>query len=164
MDRDADARPEVPGGPGADTPDAPRAGLRPMVGVGVLVLCDGRLLLGRRRTSHGRRTWQPPGGHLEFGETVEDCARREVKEEADISIRDLRIGPYTNDVFADEGKHYISLFIVATLDSGEPRRTEPDKTERWDWFRWTDMPEPLFLPLEHLRASGYDPFADQSLS
>lgn len=142
--------------------DAPEE--RPSVGVGVLVLNGDRLLLGRRRTGHGRKTWQPPGGHLEHGESVEECARREVKEEADLYIRNLTLGPYTNDYFAEEGRHYISLFVVAEHDNGEPRAREPNKVEDWAWFRWEDLPNPLFLPLEHLRRSGYSPFSERAAS
>lgn len=46
----------------------------PQVGVGVLILRDGKVLLGRRKGSHGAGCWSAPGGHLEFGEVVEDCA------------------------------------------------------------------------------------------
>ena len=50
----------------------------PRVGVAVIVVRDGRVLVGRRRSaSHGDGMWQFPGGHLEFGETVEACAARE---------------------------------------------------------------------------------------
>ncbi len=52
----------------------------PQVGVGVLILRDGKVLLGRRKGSHGAGCWSAPGGHLEFGEAVEDCALREALE------------------------------------------------------------------------------------
>ena len=51
------------------------------VGVGVFVWRDGRFIMGQRLGSHGANTWSVPGGHLEFGESWEDCAIREVKEE-----------------------------------------------------------------------------------
>ncbi|HEU5357581.1 MAG TPA: NUDIX domain-containing protein, partial [Gemmatimonadales bacterium] len=52
-------------------------GPRPQLGVGVLILREGKLLLGQRRGSHGAGTWAPPGGHLDSGESVEQCACRE---------------------------------------------------------------------------------------
>ena len=55
---------------------------RPKVGIGVIIQKDGKLLMGQRRGAHGADTWCPPGGHLEFGETWESCARRETREEA----------------------------------------------------------------------------------
>ena len=62
----------------------------PQVGVGVLILRDGKVLLGRRKGSHGAGCWSAPGGHLEFGETLEDCAAREVLEETGLKIRNRR--------------------------------------------------------------------------
>src|SRR5437867_13297658 len=82
---------------------------QPQIGVGVLLLRDSHVLLGQRRGSHGSDTWAPPGGHLEFGESVEDCARREVREETGLALQNIRPGPYTNDVFIAEGKHYVTL-------------------------------------------------------
>lgn len=76
----------------------------PQVGVGVLILRDGKVLLGRRKGSHGAGCWSAPGGHLEFGEAVEDCALREALEETGLALSELRHGPFSNDVF--EGRHY----------------------------------------------------------
>ena len=128
------------------------------VGVGVLALRDHRVLLGRRGSGHGSGTWQPPGGHLEFGETVEGCAQRELREETAVEARTLRVGPYTNDFFDEDDEHYVSLFVIGEDVVGEPRAMEPDKAATWQWFDWADLPEPLFLPLKNLKAAGYDPF------
>jgi 8-oxo-dGTP diphosphatase len=136
---------------------------RPKVGMGVAILKDGKVLLHKRRSdSHGHDTWAFPGGHLESGESLEDCARRETLEEAGIRIKNIRFGTVTNDIF-DEGtltgtsKHYITLIMLADWDSGEPRVMEPDKAERWEWFAWDELPEPLFLPLENLVKQGFNP-------
>lgn len=129
----------------------------PRVGVGVLVIEDGRVLLGRRKSAHGAGSWAAPGGHLEFGESIEACAQREVREETGIEICNLRPGPFTNDVFHAEQKHYVTVFMVAKRKSGEPRALEPEKCEAWAWFDWADLPEPLFEPLANLRKLGFVP-------
>jgi 8-oxo-dGTP diphosphatase len=129
----------------------------PQVGVGVLVLRAGRLLLGRRRGAHGAGTWSAPGGHLEFAESPFECARRELREEAGLDAGTLQAGPFTSDVFAQEGRHYVTLFVLARAVSGEPLCLEPDKCEGWAWFEWSALPEPLFTPLGSLRRSGFDP-------
>ena len=128
---------------------------QPQIGVGVLLLRDSHVLLGRRRGSHGSDTWAPPGGHLEFGESVEDCARREVREETGLELQNIRPGPYTNDVFTAEGKHYVTLFVLGEALSGEPEVLEPGKCGGWRWFAWSELPEPLFLPLATLRRQGF---------
>jgi 8-oxo-dGTP diphosphatase len=131
---------------------------RPLVGVAIIVCRDGRVLVGKRCSSHGAGNWQFPGGHLEFGESIQQCAQREVYEETGMRIRNLRVGPYTNDVFAVEGKHYITLFVIADHDSGEPELKEPTKCEEWRWSSWRDLPLPHFLPMANLLRGGFNPF------
>lgn len=131
---------------------------RPLIGVAVVVIREGRILLGKRKNAHGAGTWQLPGGHLEFNESIEACARREVFEETGLHVDDLVRGPYTNDIFEDEGKHYVTLFVIARRCDGEPVLKEPQKCDRWDWFSWNDLPAPKFLPLSSLVALGFDPF------
>ena len=123
----------------------------------MFVLRAGHILLGQRRASHGAGTWALPGGHLEYGETVEDCARREVLEETGISVGTMRRGPYTSDVFEAEQKHYVTVFVLADWVSGEAELREPEKCSAWGWFDWAALPEPLFAPLVTLRAKGYAP-------
>jgi len=125
-------------------------GKRPYIGVAVIVVKDNRILLGKRKNAHGAGTWAFPGGHLEFGESVEDCARREVFEEAGICIAAPRCGSYTNDIFSEEDKHYVTLFVLADWESGEPQVKEPEKCEHWEWFAWPPSAEPLFLPIRNL--------------
>jgi 8-oxo-dGTP diphosphatase len=130
---------------------------RPRIGVGVFVIRDGRVLLGERIGAHGAGTWALPGGHLEFGESVEDCARREVLEETGLRIGAISAGPFTNDIFVAEHRHYVTLFVLVRDSDGEPARREPDKCLRWAWFDWREFPSPLFQPLATLRATGFDP-------
>lgn len=131
---------------------------RPLVGVGVLVWFDERVLLGRRRGAHGADSWSFPGGHLELGESWADCARREVLEETGLAIAEPRLAGVTNDVF-DAHRHYVTLFIEARAGAADAQRLEPDKCEGWGWFAWTALPSPLFLPIVNLLASGYTPGA-----
>lgn len=130
---------------------------RPKVGVGVIIIRDKKVLLGKRKGSHGENTWNFPGGHLEYGEDVFTCAHREVLEETGLVLANLSIGPYTNDVFVQEHKHYITLFVVAQSNSGEAQLLEPHKCEKWDWFSWDQLPTPLFLPIQNLMKTGYIP-------
>ncbi len=122
---------------------------RPHIGVGVMVWNGDRLLLGKRISAHSENSWQFPGGHLEFGETVEACARREVAEETGITIRNIVHSGYTNDVFINADKHYVTLFVSSDYDSGEPTVMEPDKCEQWQWFHCNSLPQPLFLPIRN---------------
>jgi 8-oxo-dGTP diphosphatase len=130
----------------------------PRVGVAVIIAQDDRVLLGLRRSAtHGDGVWQFPGGHLEFGETVEACAIREALEETGLAVRIQSRGPWTNDVFVTEGRHYVTVFMLAAVVGGELTVREPEKCSEWRWCPWDQLPEPLFLPIRHLRAQGWSP-------
>jgi 8-oxo-dGTP diphosphatase len=131
---------------------------RPKVGVGVIIIRDDKVLMGLRTGAHGEGTWCFPGGHLEYGETPEECGKREMVEETGLEGKQMdRVPIFTNDIFSFEDKHYITLFVVARKVIGEPRVMEPDKCERWEWFPWDQMPDNIFLPIENLKKTGYTP-------
>lgn len=124
----------------------------PRVGIGVLVFNEmAQLLLGKRKNSHGEATWGLPGGHLEYGESLEDCAVREVKEETSLNVASPVFYAMTNDVFTSDDKHYISIFMIAySLDGQDAQIMEPNKAEKWCWFNLENLATPLFPPLESL--------------
>lgn len=118
---------------------------RPQVGVGLLVVRDGDILLGKRKGSHGAGEYGGPGGHLELGETIEECVIRELAEEAgpDLRIKNLGFLCFIN-MRRYMPKHYAHIHMVAEWDSGEPVNTEPDKKENWEWYDPSNPPQPLF--------------------
>lgn len=130
---------------------------KPIIGVGIIIIKDNKILLGKRKTTLGKGHWAFPGGALEFKEEIEDCARREVIEETGLKIKNLKRGPIANCIF-DDDSHILSLVIVADHDSGELINVEPDKCEGWQWFEWNNLPEPLFLPTKKLKELNFDPF------
>ncbi|MFO8083615.1 MAG: NUDIX hydrolase [Desulfobacterales bacterium] len=130
---------------------------RPLVGVAVIVKKDDKVLLGKRKSSHGSGTWALPGGHLEFNESIEDCAKREVSEETALFIKNIRYAAFTNDIFKDDGKHYVTLFVISDYSHGVLELKEPEKCSGWEWFQWCFLPEPLFLPLKNLLKQGFKP-------
>jgi 8-oxo-dGTP diphosphatase len=130
----------------------------PGVGIGVYVLRDGKVLMGLRKGHYQSGTWCAPGGKLEINEAFEDCARRETREECGVEIENVRFIGVTNDVDEPTGSHYITVAFAADWKSGDARLTEPDKFERWDWFRWGELPEPLFLSTRNFVEEGYNPF------
>ncbi|MEJ2237300.1 MAG: NUDIX domain-containing protein [Gemmatimonadales bacterium] len=136
---------------------------RPGVGVGVIVTKGDRVLLLRRRNTHGSGTWSTPGGHLDFGESPEDCAVREVKEETAVEIAGVEFKGVTNDFFDVEGKHYLTLWFQAEHLSGEIAVTAPEEMSEVGWFEWGRLPRPLFLPLRNLLEGKCYPRREQSI-
>lgn len=127
------------------------------VGIGVFIFKDGAFLMGQRRNAHGDGTWSLPGGHLEFGETFEETAQREVLEETGLTITNIRFGAVTNDHFKSEDKHYVTVWMLSDWQSGTEQILEPDKCTALEWRTFNDLPEPLFLPWQQLFDS---PFID----
>jgi 8-oxo-dGTP diphosphatase len=116
---------------------------RPAVGIGVMVMKDGKVLMCKRKGAHGVGEYAYPGGHMEFGESFEECARREVAEETGLEIKNVRFLRLAN-VIKYTGKHYVDIALQADWDGGEPRLLEPDRAESWEWYSLDDLPEPLF--------------------
>ncbi|TVY27921.1 DNA-dependent metalloprotease WSS1-like protein [Lachnellula hyalina] len=150
------------------------------VGVGVFILASSnelannpRFLVGKRMNSHGAGTYALPGGHLEFGETPEECAARETLEETGLKISPAQFLTATNDYMPAENKHYITMFTICVRekDSDEPQVLEPEKCEGWDWVSWEELMDwvkveseaeedevlerKLFLPLLNLTHATY---------
>ena len=128
-----------------------------LAGVGVLVVRDGQVLMGRRTSAHGRGTWSPPGGKAEPGETAEETARRELDEETGLVGAVPRVVAETVDSFAT-GETWHTHWVLMDWVSGEPEVLEPDEVDSWGWYAWDRLPAPLFLPMASLVATGYDPF------
>ncbi len=125
------------------------------IGIGVFIFKDGKFLMGKRMGSHGEGSWSVPGGHLEFGESFADTAKREVLEETGVNIKNVRFGAVTNDYFENEQKHYVTIWMLADHESGEATILEPEKFVNQGWFDFDTLPEPLFLPWKQLLNSEF---------
>jgi len=107
----------------------------PRVGVGAIVIRDGRILLVKRGSSPGKGLWAPPGGLVELGETVREAAEREILEETGIAVR-AKEAFYVFD-FVDrdpDGRikyHYIIIDFLAEYLGGEPQAADDVSDARW---------------------------------
>ncbi|MDO8663505.1 MAG: NUDIX domain-containing protein [Candidatus Wildermuthbacteria bacterium] len=113
------------------------------IGVGVMIFKEGKVLLGKRKGSYAYGEYASPGGHLEYLESFEDCARRETLEEAGIEIENIRF-QFLANVNKYHPKHYVHVNLIADWKSGEPKTMEPDKCEGWAWYDLNNLPKPLF--------------------
>lgn len=131
--------------------DKPRVG----VGFGVMVLNNEKqILLGKRHEDpdkadselHGEGTWTMPGGKIEFGETFEEAASREVMEETSLNIEcdDLQFISLENDAVADA--QFVTIGFLCTKFTGEAKVMEPDEITEWNWFDLDKLPSPIFFP------------------
>ena len=147
------------------------------VGVGVLIGSTehlGKVLFGKRLGSQGAGTYALPGGHLELGESWEQCAIREVKEETNLDVTNLRFCSVTNSINMGGNplKHYVTIFMRADVSttSSPLINMEPHKCEQWEWIAWKEIidrrkntPNSLFDPMIHfidgLPREGLDLFS-----
>ena len=125
------------------------------VGVACFIFKEGKFLMGQRKSTHGYNTWSIPGGHLEFGETFEEAAQREVLEETGLEVKNIRFGAITNDHFPQSNKHYISIWMISDFAGGREKLTEPDKYINHGWYSFDKLPSPLFLSWNQLLKSEF---------
>ncbi|QEN03662.1 NUDIX domain-containing protein [Thiospirochaeta perfilievii] len=116
---------------------------KPSIGTGVVVFNKyGQILMGRR--VYKPEGYSLPGGHLEFGETLIECAKREVFEEVGIEIENIEIATIGENLFLDREFHSISIFLISTIKEGEIlKNPEPDKCDGWSWVGLDSLPKKL---------------------
>jgi 8-oxo-dGTP diphosphatase len=130
---------------------------KPEIGVGVMLLKNNEILLGKRNTDpkkadselHGEGTWTMPGGKLHYKEELRDAAYREVLEETGIKIdkNKLELICVSDDIVEDA--HFVTIGFLSRDFSGEARVMEEDIVE-WKWFPIHSLPEPIFKPSQKI--------------
>lgn len=133
---------------------------RPKVGVGVIVWKDGTFLMGKRVGKHGNGKWSVPGGYLEYGESFEEGAVREALEETGVRVKNVRFEAVTNNLFPEEEKHTITIFMRSDWAGGQPKDMELDKFIDIGWFTFETMPDDLFVPVLELKKQSIEHFRD----
>ena len=119
----------------------------PRVGVGVAFVREGQVFLARRQGSHGDATWGSAGGHLEMGESLEQCARREALEELGVTVGELRFLCVSN--ILAYGKHYVDIEFLGEIGGQEPRLAEAGEFSESGWFPLDELPQPLFEAMRY---------------
>ncbi|MBL8049642.1 MAG: NUDIX hydrolase [Anaerolineales bacterium] len=116
----------------------------PVLGVGIILLRNNKVLLGRRLGPRNPGEFGLPGGFLEKMETFEGCARRELDEETGLNGFDLY--PVSSVRWGEGQDYYFDFIFCAESLVGEPVVKEKDRTESWDWFEINNLPAPLYQP------------------
>ena len=121
--------------------------IRPKVGVGVIFVRDETVFLAKRHGAHGEDTWASAGGHLENGETLEECGRREAMEELGVRVGDLRYLCVSNIIAYD--RHYVDIEFLGDIGDQEPQLMETESFIESGWFPLDNLPQPLFHAMRY---------------
>lgn len=121
-------------------------------GFGVVLEKDGKILMGLRHLDPDKADsafrsageWSLPGGKLDWGETFEEGAIREVKEETGIDIEDPEVISVHN--CKNQHAHFMTVGLSAKKWTGEAKVMEPDEMIEWRWFDLKDLPHPRYFP------------------
>lgn len=84
----------------------------------IVISADKKILLVKHRK--GSKTyWVVPGGRLEYGETFEACAIREIKEETGLAITVDGLLFLSEAIAPDKSRHIINVFVRGRVTGGE---------------------------------------------
>jgi 8-oxo-dGTP diphosphatase len=115
----------------------------PRVGVGAIVLHEGRVLLVKRGRPPGVGKWSLPGGLVDLGESTADAARREVVEECGIDVRVEGVAGMVERIIRDDAGrvryHYVLIDYLAYPESDAI-------------CAGTDAAEVRWVPAEHVHS------------
>jgi 8-oxo-dGTP diphosphatase len=108
---------------------------RPILGVGAVIVSQGRALLVRRATEPLKGEWSVPGGVLELGETLYDGVTREVLEECGLRVEPGPVLEVFDSIFRDlEGRtqyHYVLIDYLCSVIGGEACAASDVSEVRW---------------------------------
>lgn len=95
---------------------------KPIVGIGAIIVCDGKMLLEKRKNDPGKGRWSVPGGVVELGENVTQTVIREVKEETGLDVAEPEHIDVVDQITRDEdGRikyHFVIIDYLVDLKGG----------------------------------------------
>jgi len=111
---------------------------QPVVGVGAVIICSGKILLEKRKSEPGRGKWSIPGGLVELGESVEQTVMREVKEETSLEVDKPELIDVVDNISVDgNGEityHFVIVDYFVKLRGGTLKAADDAAELRWVTF------------------------------
>ena len=111
---------------------------QPIIGVGAIIIKDGKILLEKRKNEPGRGKWSIPGGLVELGESVEQTVIREVREETGLEVEKPEHIDVVDNVIRDENGeikyHFVIIDYFVKLKGGTLEARSDAEELRWVTF------------------------------
>ena len=111
---------------------------QPIVGVGAIVVSEGKILLEKRKNMPGRGKWSVPGGLVELGENIEKAVIREVQEETGLDVAEPSLIDVVDNVELDaDGKvkyHFVIVDYLVKVEGGVAKAASDADDLKWISF------------------------------
>ncbi len=111
---------------------------QPIIGVGAVIICNGKLLLEKRKNDPGKGKWSIPGGLVELGENVEETVIREVKEETCLEVEKPEhidvVDNITKDSNGEIKYHFVIIDYFVKLKGGTLKAKSDAEELKWITF------------------------------
>lgn len=128
--------------------------MKPGIGVGIMIIKDNKILLGLRNLDkekagselNGQGTWTMPGGKVKYMETLKDAAKRELKEETDLTATKLSVLCISDDM--TDTAHFVTVGFLVTEYEGKIKTMELETILEWKWFDLNKLPKNMYKPSE----------------
>jgi mutator protein MutT len=108
------------------------------MGVGAVIICDGKFLLEKRKSEPGKGKWSIPGGLVELGETVEQTVIREVREETGLEVEKPEHIDIVDNIIRDQNGeieyHFVIIDYSVKLKGGTVKAASDAEELRWVTF------------------------------
>ena len=108
---------------------------QPIVGVGAVIVQDGKILLVKRGVEPAKNRWSIPGGMVELGEKAQDAVIREVEEECGLNVEVVRLMDVVDSITVDEEArvqfHFVILDFLAQVKGGTLKPDDDASDARW---------------------------------
>ena len=108
---------------------------KPLIGVGAVIVCNGRILLEKRKGEPGKGKWSIPGGLVELGERAEQTVIREVREETNLEVENPELIDVVDSITFDEGGrikyHFVIIDYFVKLKGGTVKAADDAAELKW---------------------------------
>ncbi|MGQ9631907.1 MAG: NUDIX domain-containing protein [bacterium] len=117
----------------------------PRVRVAVILRREDSILLVKHE-KEGRSYWLLPGGGVNFGETIEECAKRELSEETGLNIALGDLAFLCESIPPDKSRHIINLFYSGEILGGKIRVGEGERLKAAEFVKISDLQNLILYP------------------